>query len=651
MLKRAFKDFQKTMLLALTCSLPMSSAFSAPPSEPAPQPSRKAATIVKPVKLVTRAQTPDTDAKDDSVFDTKLTPSNVPMAPNCLDLPNTSTTPGTTSPNTMTPLPQGQFASTAQSEAPAFFGDNFNPGGFSGVVPGSLVSGSPFGIGLFSGVNGTSGQSDILYVRPVHAANNWVWNGTWNNTSPLVTNASNVAYVHNQEGHPVHGTFLTNSTGHAVSVIFSDFTLENTPPNYHGTRAGLTLGSGHYFAVRGVDLSHQVLNTIPGDTHQEIAAVSPGIGNAALAVGVADQRLAFLSITNGESVNIYSPSVAAGGIQKLVDNASPLPRDRVFFNYSYFANSSINVPGQGAVNINRFTPGFEKTFNDQRMSIEVRVPFATTIDSINLTGQTNTSDIKLGNQTTYLKALMYSDPTLAIAGGLGVQAPTASDTSYYVNGYSYSFANDKTTTTSPQEILHIKNQAVHLLPYMGAVYTPNERFFAQSVAQFDFSTNGNSISNAALYPVLTNPGTDPNTWVINSQTTGLSRAGVLQDTNFMYLSGNAGYWMYKTRNPYERGITGFAPTMELHYNQSLQRGDAVSGFYGNAGSGASNISNVNGVIGSTTVIGHNKYLSVAYVAPFTNKENRFFDGELRVMFNYYFGAPRVNPRFSNVPGQ
>src|SRR5690606_3126784 len=62
---------------------------------------------------------------------------------------------------------------------------------------------------------------------------------------------------------------------------------------------------------------------------------------------------------------------------KLSDNNSPLPRDRVFFDYSYFHN----VPtGSRAVNVNRFTPGFEKTFLGGIGSVDIRLPLLYALD-------------------------------------------------------------------------------------------------------------------------------------------------------------------------------------------------------------------------------------------------------------------------------
>ena len=66
------------------------------------------------------------------------------------------------------------------------------------------------------------------------------------------------------------------------------------------------------------------------------------------------------------------------GRTKIAENTSPIPRDRLLFDYSYLRRRAA-VPG--GVNVNRFTPGFEKTFFDGLMSFEMKVPMATTLDS------------------------------------------------------------------------------------------------------------------------------------------------------------------------------------------------------------------------------------------------------------------------------
>lgn len=656
MIKRAFRDYCHMLALAVAGVMPISAAYSAPPTQA--QPSGKATKVAKPAKLVIRAQAPDKEAtpKAEDEFDVKLTPGFVPMAAECPDLPNNTNTPTPPAPYTMTPLPGGQFAATAQNDAPAFFGDFFFGAGSINVVPGSPLPINPLAVNILSSdVPNQPGppvwQTD--YFRQIFPI-------TGDANHQFETNTNNQIFRLNDN---VGFGIVTSQVGSAF-LFYNSYDQVTTSAGFVGQYSGANGITGATLTPGGATNVVAVTggNTIPvngssdlnlRDSHSEFRDNSSSYG----AIVTNGPQPVIWVLTSQGALTTYSPSATSGGVQKIVDNASPLPRDRVFFNYNYFANTPVIVNG-GKTNINRFTPGFEKTFFNQRMSIEVRVPFAASVDNdVNLTGQTNTGVFQLGNQTTYLKSLLYTSPTLAIAGGLGIQAPTAPSTSSSVNGYSVAYDTTQnawiTTTKDPIEIQRIKNESVQLLPYIGAVYTPDDRFFAQTVAQFNFATNGDRVYQQAVLPSLNTNNDDPNsqTWTVLSTATGMQQAGVLTNTNFAYLSANTGYWIYKSTSPDERGLTGLAPTVELHYNQSLQKQDVVPGFYGNSSDVLRNQSIVNGVVGVNTVFGRDKYLSVAYVSPFTTGVNKVFDGELRVMFNYYFGAPRINPRFANVPGQ
>ena len=63
---------------------------------------------------------------------------------------------------------------------------------------------------------------------------------------------------------------------------------------------------------------------------------------------------------------------------KIAENTSPMPRDRLIFDYGYFDNVPL---APGGVNVNRLTLGFEKTFLDGMMSFELKAPMASTVDS------------------------------------------------------------------------------------------------------------------------------------------------------------------------------------------------------------------------------------------------------------------------------
>ncbi|OYW13552.1 MAG: hypothetical protein B7Z55_16675 [Planctomycetales bacterium 12-60-4] len=281
-------------------------------------------------------------------------------------------------------------------------------------------------------------------------------------------------------------------------------------------------------------------------------------------------------------------------------------------NYSYFDAAALTPSG---IPVHRFTPGFEKTFLDGRASWELRAPFASTLSTnISTDGLSDGGNGEFGNLTNYFKYLFTFDDTWAYAVGMGVSAPTGDDVNLL--------------TPDGATVLQIRNDSFHVLPFLASLYTPNNQLFVQTFIQYDFDTNGNRVSLSDVD--------------LNGLPTGaLQQIGRANDSTFLYMSCSAGYWMYRDYSGQGR-ITGFAPMMELHYNQSLQGQDVVIGS-NNAGSiyqigtGSRNLQVINLTMGATTLLGRSGSLTAAYVTPLGNNLDQQFNGELRLLFNWYFG--------------
>ena len=306
----------------------------------------------------------------------------------------------------------------------------------------------------------------------------------------------------------------------------------------------------------------------------------------------------------GELGRITTPGGGgAVGTTKIAENTSPIPRDRVFFNYSDFNGVPLIANG---VNVNRFTPGFEKTFFQGMSSIELRAPFASTLSSNLYTVDSNdTQSTQFGNFTIYLKQLFYRDETFAFSGGLGMALPTAN--------------NENVFLSSTHQLLSIKNQAVHLLPFLGSVYTPSENVFVQQFLQFDFDSNGANV-------------------LVNDFNGNTSSIGRLRDMSYLYYSIGAGYWLYNNPNS-DRLFTRIAPIAELHYNKSISSTNVLSSQLVTVGEPRVNQDLLNGTLGMSAMMGQNKTLTLAYVTPLSSIDHRLFNSEVRVIFNWYFGAP------------
>ena len=307
------------------------------------------------------------------------------------------------------------------------------------------------------------------------------------------------------------------------------------------------------------------------------------------------------------------------GFVKISENLSPLPRDRVFFNYSYFKNSYF-APGLRA-DVNRFMPGFEKTFFDGWTSIEIRTPFAATLASVQGydaspgAGITNNRDVELGNISIIGKSVIQHSDTWALTGGMQVMCPTANSVSVQSTGVGPTIATGK-------DLVLVENESVHAMPFMGFLWAPNDRFFTQTLLQIDVDTNGNP---AYANVLLTDDIKQPENY-----------AGRLTYPTFMYVGLSAGYWVYKNNNP-SATLTGFAPIMEVHFNQSLTPYDVLCQPGYQIGEDLGSLSMINGMVGFNLECGTRSTMTFAYVSPIGGGVDRWFDGEVRAMYNWRFG--------------
>lgn len=413
--------------------------------------------------------------------------------------------------------------------------------------------------------------------------------------NPVVTGPGNpvnfVVVPSNFNGVPTPGT-----------VFMSTDALQNLNPQAFGLTAGdpafqQAVSAGNVAAFgpgvttfQGGQATLTADDGIPGITPADQYAVTQGT--------------TFTPLFTPTNVVILIPNPSAGaavGIVKVAENNSPLPRDRVYFNYSSFNNVNFF---QGGVNVNRFTPGIEKTFFDEQMSLEFRAPFASTLDSnIIAGGFTDVSHTELGNLTAILKAILYGNDTFTFTGGLWVGAPTADDVNV--------------TGVNGTPLISVDNESVHVAPYLAALWTPNDRFFTQTFVSCDVDLNGN--------PVSANTGM------------GLTPIGRLNDPALLFVDMGFGYWLYRGQE--DRFITGMAPIFEAHYNASLADYDRVALGNFQIGDQSTNFDILNLTVGLNMVVGQQSNLTLGYTTPVGEGVDKQFDGELRVLFNYFFDPP------------
>jgi hypothetical protein len=309
---------------------------------------------------------------------------------------------------------------------------------------------------------------------------------------------------------------------------------------------------------------------------------------------------------------IPDPGAAPGalvGRQKLAENSSPIPRSRVFVNYSFFDGTAL---APGGVDVSRVTPGLEYAFLGDNVSVEVRAPFASTLDSdVNFFGRTSTSEVEFGNVTGWLKALMWESDTLSWSAGVGMTIPTA---------------NDFTVTEEGTTLFEVGNSSYHVLPFLGFLWTPSERCFMQGFLQFDIDANGNPVYASSFDDGL--------------PTGNLHKIGNAKDATYAFIDVGLGYWMYRNRHC-DGIINGFAPTIELHYNATTEdagtiRIDDFAGLGANVRAGSrGDLESTNVVLGMTAIVGTSGTLTLGYATNVGGDEQS--DGEFRAYFNWFFG--------------
>ncbi len=316
--------------------------------------------------------------------------------------------------------------------------------------------------------------------------------------------------------------------------------------------------------------------------------------------------------------DVPSPGTGGGvGRLKIAENTSPIPRDRMIFNYTYFGDVPL---APGGVDVSRYTVGFEKTFFDGLTSFEMKIPMATTLDSTILAGDPNYANGEFGNMNFTFKGLFLSRDRWNVAGGLTIAAPTADDI--------------RVVLDDGTERVRIENEAVHFQPFLGVLWTPNERFYAQGFLQYDVASIGHPVFLDEVRIV------DPN---YQGSTPPLLRAGRLNDATFQFLDLGVGYWTYKAPCPGEF-FSGLAWTAELHWNKSLQEADVIRTQNYVVGDFGSDVDVWDLTLGAHLLVMDRTSVTFAYATPLGGGADRQFDGEFRLMLNYHYGRSRRAPR-------
>lgn len=347
--------------------------------------------------------------------------------------------------------------------------------------------------------------------------------------------------------------------------------------------------------------------------------------------GFADASIGDFFGNNGQIAIVGQTGVvnfagAAGDRRfKLTENISPIPVDRFFFTFNHFSQPVRDVNGD-AQDVDRYLLGLEKTFFNNNMSIEVRVPMVRGLDNNQVRNDVaipndNTLSAELGDVTLIGKAIAHQTDRSVFSYGLGMTLPTADDTN--VIGDPATF--------------RLENQALHLLPFMSAYFRPNNDMWITFSTQFDFDVVGSSL--------ITNDGLGN----VNSIETDR-----FYEQSLLFLDMTAGWWFLEKRDS-SSWLQRMAAILELHYTTTLTDFDSFQSSTGQfiVGSGesftSSSFSSFGSGIGGAPNVADNGRLDVwnltlglrakcihgwlitgAVVLPLTKGRDQIFDTEYAI---------------------
>ena len=277
------------------------------------------------------------------------------------------------------------------------------------------------------------------------------------------------------------------------------------------------------------------------------------------------------------------PVISSVRTFKFSENQSPRPQDRVFFDFRYYNNLGDSINRHDITPVTQiqayvYNFGFEKTFNNGKGSIGMRLPLDNlTANSVDNVVNTPTSTA-LGDLTIFGKYIVKEN---VLTGSL----------------ISACFAITPATGTArfagAPYVIGITS--TYLQPCLAYIYNGN-RWYIQGFSGFNVPTNPNDVS--VIY----------------------------NDIGF-------GYYLYQNYDS-PAWLSAVAPTFEVHVNNPVNHRD-----WTNRSDFAAMPDMVDLTFGWNFGFRNNAVLTAAFVTPVASPKP--FDSEAILMLNIYFGRTRA----------
>jgi hypothetical protein len=296
---------------------------------------------------------------------------------------------------------------------------------------------------------------------------------------------------------------------------------------------------------------------------------------------------------------------------KIADNQSPVPQDRVFFNFNYYNNINyaidrkFNAPVSG-IQIYRYLGGVEKTFLDGLASVGLTesINNLSAVSGVPSLAGTHTA---MGDLTLFSKLVLYQafdDPRAMNAlGGFGYPAQVPGGR----NGGLISAGLAITAPTGPGGFAGAgfskSFRTAFIQPFLGYFYSRGN-FYLQGFEAIDVPT-------------------DPN------------------DVTMIYNDIGMGYYVYRNPNM-DTFISAFAPTFEVHANVPLNHTDI-----NNVLDPVATKTIVDLTLGGNIQFGQRTVLLLGAVTPVSGPRPFAIEGV--ALLNFYFGGRQNRPNLPTYP--
>ena len=247
-----------------------------------------------------------------------------------------------------------------------------------------------------------------------------------------------------------------------------------------------------------------------------------------------------IAFTGAFTGAITTPTVGAGAFS-IADNGSPIPTDRIFVTYQRFYNGLTTSLLNGAVleetefDFDFYTAGLEKTFFNQRMSIDVRVPFVDTELPEDFLINGTAVRVENGivtNVNSTLKGVLWENDFLLFSAGVGMR---------FVPG-----ANS-TTVTVNQDVITYEQSGVDFAPFLGMAGAFYWDTFMQGIVQYNMPTDddqltttsaGVNFNSAIRRQQSLSASISAGKWLVNRPGNFFSGLSLISEANYSMAVGN-----------------------------------------------------------------------------------------------------------------